>query len=82
MQETPQAVSSRYHRNLLIKGKNNDFEVLYLTRDNNVVDEVVIGIYYKVDVKRLSTGIKQQAAGVTPEQAVQRALQKHGVSFR
>jgi hypothetical protein len=76
----PQRVTSRYIRNLLIKGKNNEFEILGMKRDYSVVDGVCIGCYFMIDTK--GVGGKFAAAGVTPEQALQRALEKHGVTFR
>jgi hypothetical protein len=78
----PQNVTSRYARNLLIKGRNNEFEILDLKRTYSEVDGLTIGIYYTIMIKDLGKGLKKDAAGVTPEQAVNRCLTKHGVTFR
>jgi hypothetical protein len=78
---TPQQVTSRYTRNLLVKGKNNDYTLLNVLQDVSYVDTVQVGIYYKASIaNRLSRG--ETGVGVTPEQAVQRCLQKFNVTFR
>lgn len=79
---SPQTVTSRYSRNLLVKGRNNEFELLDLKRTYSEVDGLSIGIYYLAIVKSLDQGFKKDAAGVTPEQAVHRCLEKYGVTFR
>jgi hypothetical protein len=79
---TPQNVTSRYARNLLVKGLNNEFEILGLKRTYSEVDNLTIGVYYTVIIKDLSKGFTKDAAGVTPEQAVNRCLEKYGVTFR
>jgi len=76
----PQQVSSRYTRNLLTKGRNNEFEILGMKRDYSMIDGVCVGVYFMIDTK--GVGGKFTAAGVTPEEALQRALEKHGVTFR
>jgi hypothetical protein len=78
----PQNVTSRYARHLLVKGRNNEFELLDIKRTYSEVDGLTIGIYYTVLIKAFDKGFKKDAAGVTPEQAVHRALEKHGVTFR
>lgn len=70
----------RYASNLLKKGKNNEFELLDLKRQYTDVDGLAVGIYYQVLIK--GTQWKKDAAGVTPLQAVERCLEKHGVTFR
>lgn len=77
----PQQVTSRYVRNLLIKGKNNEFSIREIRREYTTIDNITVGIYYLAEVKE-RTGITEKAAGATPEQAVHRALAKHGVTFR
>jgi hypothetical protein len=76
----PQKVTSRYIRNLLIKGKNNEFEILGMKRDYSMIDGICVGHYFMIDTK--GVGGRFSAAGATPEQALQRALEKHGVTFR
>ena len=82
MNTPPQQVTSRYARNLLIKGKNNDFEFMTLSRQVSIADEVAVGVYFHVTIESLGRRIKRDAAGVTIEQAVHRCLEKHGVTFR
>ena len=77
---TPQNVTSRYARNLLVKGKNDEFHVLSLKRQQHYVDSVWIGNYYIVEITG-STGTKT-GVGVTPEYAINQGLTKHGVTFR
>jgi hypothetical protein len=81
MKTTPQKVTSRYARNLLVKGKNNEFHLLSLVRKSSMVDECWIGNYYTAEI--VSThGMRHEAVGPTPENAVNRCLDKHGVTFR
>jgi hypothetical protein len=80
MSSAPQKVTSRYVRNLLVKGKNNDFELMTILNQYAIVDELQVGRYYEARVVRLHVG--HVAMGVTPEQAIQRCLAKHGVTFR
>lgn len=81
MSTPPQQVTSRYARNLLVKGENNEFSIRELQREFTQIDNVVVGYYYQVEIKEV-TGMNQKAVGVTPEQAVHRCLEKHGVTFR
>ena len=82
MTNTPQNVTSRYTRNLLVKGENNEYVIINMNRKTNMVDELIIGYYYAVEITVLGARTTQTAIGVTPEQAVHRCLTKHGVSFR
>jgi len=77
----PQQVTSRYVRNLLIKGLNNDFKVKEIVRLNTQVVNVVVGYYFNVSLTN-NVYHTQVASGVTIEQAVHRCLEKHGVTFR
>lgn len=77
----PQQVTSRYVRNLLVKGKNNEFELCSLTRQYHDIEGLCIGIYYQTVIKS-TDHFKHVAVGVTCEQAVHRCLEKHGVTFR
>lgn len=76
----PQQVTSRYTRNLLVKGTNNEFEIANLKRTYQEVDGITIGHYYIVNIR--NENFTKEAAGATPEQAVTRCLTKHGVTFR
>jgi hypothetical protein len=78
---TPQNMTSRYARNLLNNGRNNDFTIVDLQREHTMVDEVLIGYYYTVAITG-GNGKKIIAVGATPTQAVTRCLEKHGVTFR
>ena len=77
----PQQVGSRYARNVLRRGRNDIFELIKLLQQESTYDGISIGSYYVVTILR--TGYSAEtAAGVTPDQAIQRALAKHGVTFR
>ena len=75
-------VTIRYIGNLIRRGANDDFELLHLLRQEATHDDLVIGHYYEAVILRSSDAYSQSAAGVTPLQAVQRALSKSGVTFR
>jgi hypothetical protein len=80
MIQAPQKVTSRYARNLLVKGKNNEYVLEYITRRYSMVDEITVGDYFLAEITQLN--VRREAAGATPEQAVNRCLEKHGVTFR
>ena len=82
MTDTPQNVTSRYARNLLVKGANNEYVIINMYRKTNMVDELIIGYYYSTEITAMGKRISHTAIGVTPEQAVNRCLTKHGVTFR
>lgn len=79
---TPQAVSIRYATNLLARGKNREFELLDIARRTSIEDEVCIGAYYTVVLKPLSDAPITTAAGIQPIQALVRALERAGVTFK
>lgn len=80
----PQSVTQRYVTNLIRAGKNNVFHILSITRTIAVEDEVCVGHYYRVVIGAYEEPetMKSCAAGVTPGQALTRALEKFGVTFR
>jgi len=69
----PQQVTVRYVGSLIRRGENDNFELINLRRQDAMHYEAVINRF---------TGNSESAAGVTPYQAVQRALGKAGVTFR
>ena len=77
----PQQVTVRYVGSLIRRGENDNFELINLRRQDAMHDGIVIGHYYEAVIYR-HTGNSESAAGVTPYQAVQRALSKAGVTFR
>jgi hypothetical protein len=78
----PQQVTNRYVGRLIRKGFNYEFELVNLLRRDATADDLVIGHYYQAVIMRLIDSCSESAAGVTPLQAVQRALEKAGVTFR
>jgi hypothetical protein len=74
-------VTSRYVRNLIIKGRNNEFHITSIIQKYSMVDELAVGHYYEASLKKLFS-MSHEAVGVTPEQAVRRALGKFDVKFR
>lgn len=83
MPAIPQQVTVRYLNRLLREGTNDQFKICELNRDYSKVDNVVIGVYYRIVLKNpLLEPPLQIGIGVTPAQALQRALEKHGVTFR
>jgi hypothetical protein len=81
MNSLPQQVTIRYAGNLLRKGSNDAFEITNLTRQQALHDGIIIGFYYDCTIQRRNSN-SQTASGVTPMQAIQRALEKVGVTFR
>lgn len=81
MNTLPQQVTIRYIGSLIRRGENDHFELINLRRQDAMHDGITIGHYYEAVINRF-TGNSESAAGVTPYQAVQRALGKAGVTFR
>jgi hypothetical protein len=79
------ALTDRYVRHLLCVGFNHEFEIQLIERELSVIDDLIVGRYYKVLIsdrrleRKLST---YPAVGTTPKQALRRALEKAGVTFR
>lgn len=79
---TPQTVTSRYARNLLVKGTNNEFAITKLERKYAMVQDLQVGYYFEVEI-RASTGNTGKWVGATPADAVINCLHHHhGVTFR
>jgi hypothetical protein len=84
MTTIPQNVSSRYAYRLLREGRNDPFELVKVDRHESTHDGLVVGHYYEATiVKRiLMNGPNSHtASGATPQQAVERALERAGVTF-
>ena len=80
---TPQQVTPRYITNLLVKGKNEDYELISLEHQNAMHDNIIVGSYYNITIRQpLPDHSSEIASGVTPHQAAERALTKFGVTFR
>lgn len=79
MNNLPQNVTSRYIRNLLVEGKNDDFELDRVVQ----MPSAPIGFHYRATIKVPKSDFAEQSAvGATPEQAIHRCLGAHGVTFR
>lgn len=77
-----QNVTSRYSNRILLLGRNDTFELESLVQKIATVDNLPVGVYFEASIKR-TVGFENCAAvGATPRQAVQRSLEKHGVTFR
>jgi hypothetical protein len=77
----PQAATIRYAGNLLRRGSNDNFEIIKILRQDAVHDSITVGHFYDATIQRINSN-SETASGVTPTQAVQRALKKAGVTFR
>jgi hypothetical protein len=82
MKPAPKEVTTRYTNNLMRKGRNDIFELCKLVPQDTELDGLVVGHYFLATVKRSSNGTEETSPGITPLHAVQRALAKHGVTFR
>lgn len=82
---SPQAVTERYVSNLLHYGRNKEFDIATISRDVTIVDETCVGVYFNVLLTKQNASGElphQRASGATIAQALRRALEKHGVTFR
>lgn len=84
MPTQPQAVTQKYVSNLIYNGRNKEFDIDLVTRRSHFEGEEHVGYYFTVTVTRGEErpGTGQQASGATISQAVRRALEKYGVTFR
>lgn len=79
-----QQLTIRYVRHILTYGSNPRFHLAQLARDISIQDNVVVGSFYRASLIDHANGDdrQQEAIGTTPEHAVQRALEKFGLTFR
>lgn len=84
MPTQPQAVTQKYVSNLIYNGRNKEFDIDLVTRRSHFEGKEHVGYYFTVTVTRGEErpGTGQQASGATISQAVRRALEKYGVTFR
>jgi hypothetical protein len=80
MNTAPQQVTERYLSNLLHYGRNKEFDILHIDREESKHQDIVVGYYYTVSI--VGKTRNEHAAGATLAEAVRRALEKHGVTFR
>lgn len=84
MNTAPQQVTERYVSNLISNGRNKEFDITTIAiRDAYAsgISNEHIGYYFTATING-SPGTTQCGAGATISQAVRRALEKHGVTFR
>lgn len=80
---TPQSVTERYVSNLLSNGQNKEYSINALRRQTTLVNEDFVGYHWVVTVESATAVVNPAAAsGATPAQAIRRALEKLGVTFR
>lgn len=79
----PQNVSRRYPHGLLSRGKNHYYTIVSLQQLIAATPGgVPVGCYFKATVER-NVGFEQSSGeGLTPVDAIQRALVAAGVTFR
>ena len=78
----PQSVTRRYASNLLLEGSNDVFAIEQISEQPHVVGGDRVGYFYMARVKTQADFTVREAAGATPRQAVERALEKLGVTFQ
>jgi hypothetical protein len=76
----PQHASNRYISNLLNRGRNDDFDLVSITRENATHDGIIVGGYYNISVRHIEATLT--ASGVTPAQAARRCMKRFGVTFK
>jgi hypothetical protein len=76
----PTQVTERYLSNLLHYGRNKEFDINFIKKFDNKIDDEIVGVYFTVRVDQGNNGLL--ASGATISQALRRALEKHGVTFR
>lgn len=82
MPTPPQAVTERYVSNLIHNGRNKEFDIIKLRQMEAFDGEAIVGIYYRVTVRKVGFNTEWELSGATIAQATRRCLEKHGVTFR
>jgi ssDNA-binding replication factor A large subunit len=83
MNTAPQQVTERYVSNLINYGRNREFEIVEINQQAAIAHDEVVGFYYEARTNTANGEVKGVAGrGATISQAVRRALEKHGVTFR
>lgn len=78
----PQAVTERYVSNLLHNGRNKEFDICEVQRCSWMVDDQDVGCYFYIKITTATKDRVSDSNGATPAQALRRALEKLGVTFR
>lgn len=78
----PQAITDRYVSNLLSAGHNHEFRIDSILCKPFCEAEVVCGYYYIATLIAGDNSIMATSPGSTPHQALRKALEKAGVTFR
>lgn len=83
MNTAPQSVTERYITNLINYGRNREFDIVKVTRETTTVDDQQVGVWFSSSVAKGTDLVHDKVGcGATISQAVRRALEKHGVTFR
>lgn len=83
MNNIPQAVTERYVTHLLNRGQNRDFQILHIYKKASWIDQHYVGAYYEATIcSHVPDAPGETGTGASPSQALRRALEKHGVTFR
>lgn len=79
----PSNMTSRYLTNLLHNGTNKNFEIEVIIRDRSMIEDICVGVFYRITVKRPSETTINKLVGIgpTPVCALRHALSKFGVTF-
>ncbi len=78
----PQNITSRYTRNLLVSGFNNEFLLRGVNNHPLTVGNDIVGHYYSVAIQlRVQPDTTVDRRGATPEEALVRCLQAFGITF-
>lgn len=78
----PQVVTERYVTNLIHYGRNKEYSIQQVRQHPSMVSGDAVGVYFEVIVRGDPFTDDQIGRGATIQQAVRRALEKHGVTFR
>lgn len=83
MTTTPQAVTERYVSNLIHYGRNKEFDIITIKREESFHDGQYVGCFFiATTVPTIPGHGSHYGSGATISQAVRRSLEKHGVTFR
>jgi hypothetical protein len=82
MTTIPQAVTERYVSNLIHYGRNKEFDITNITRNENKVGDEVTGYYFHVCIMNPVAETFRRSCAATIAQGVRNCLIKHGVTFR
>lgn len=76
----PQAVTERYVSNLIMNGRNKDYDIITVQQQSSKHEGVTVGYFYRVSLHSVQADLVGYGPTITA--ATRDALMRYGVTFR